>query len=164
MPGVIGWMSRTPRPVVAVVCVIAAVLILVGGVAHVADLVRHGLRPYAWAPHLLNLYWSSLAVLDPLAAVLLLRGRRLGLDLACGVMVTDLATNLYAAYGLLDRGFLAEPGLQRISAFAVFVLGSAPFVRRHLAPSRRPPSGEPAPGEPASGEPASGEPASGEPA
>lgn len=53
-------------------------LVLVGGVAHVADLVRHGLWPDAWAPGRLNLYWSSLAVLDPLAAVILLRGKRIG--------------------------------------------------------------------------------------
>ncbi|WP_329155634.1 hypothetical protein OHA63_11930 [Streptomyces anulatus] len=129
-----GWMSRsrTPRSTVVVVWVIAAVLVLVGGVAHVADLVRHGLWPYAWAPGWLNLYWSSLAVLDPLAAVFLLRGKRIGLDLACGVLVTDLAANLYAAYGLRDTGLLAEPGLQRVAVFAVFVLGSAPFVRRRL--------------------------------
>ncbi|MFF0192930.1 hypothetical protein ACFYT5_08425 [Streptomyces anulatus] len=44
-----GWMSRsrTPRSTVVVVWVIAAALVLVGGVAHVADLVRHGLWPYA---------------------------------------------------------------------------------------------------------------------
>ncbi|MFC8705368.1 hypothetical protein ACFUIV_24750 [Streptomyces anulatus] len=62
---------------------------------------------YAWAPGRLNLYWSSLAVLDPLAAFFLLRGKRIGLDLACGVMVTDLAANLHAAYGLRDTGLLA---------------------------------------------------------
>ncbi|MEU2577338.1 hypothetical protein ACIP3B_34365 [Streptomyces anulatus] len=129
-----GWMSRsrTPRSTVVVVWVIAAVLVLVGGVAHVADLVRHGLWPYAWAPGWLNLYWSSLAVLDPLAAFFLLRGKRIGLDLACGVMVTDLAANLYAAYGLRDTGLLAKPGLQRVAVFALFVFGSAPFVRRRL--------------------------------
>ncbi|MGW1293613.1 hypothetical protein [Streptomyces sp. NPDC002533] len=134
MTGVSGWMSpsRTPRAAVVVVWVIAAVLILVGGVAHVADLVSHGLRPFTWAPGWLNLYWSSLAVLDPLAAVLLLRGKRIGFDLACGVMVTDLAANLYAAHGLRDSGLLAEPGLQRVAVFTLFVLGSAPFVRRWL--------------------------------
>ncbi|MFG3406734.1 hypothetical protein [Streptomyces sp. NPDC048142] len=138
-----GWTSRrrTPRSAVVVVWVIAAVLILVGGVARVVDLVRHGLWPYGWAPGWLNLYWSSLAVLDPLAAVLLLRGKRIGLDLACGVMVTDLAANLYAAYGLRDSGLLAEPGLQRIAVFALFVVASAPFVRRWLVEEPVTPAG-----------------------
>ncbi|RPK83643.1 hypothetical protein [Streptomyces sp. ADI98-10] len=130
-----------PWPAVVVVWVIAAVLILVGGVAHVVDLVRHGLWAHAWAPGWLNLYWSSLAVLDPLAAVLLLRGKRIGLDLACGVMVTDLAANLYAAYGLRDSGLLAEPGLQRIVVFALFVFGAAPFVRRWLVQGPLSPAG-----------------------
>ncbi|MDX3342178.1 MULTISPECIES: hypothetical protein [Streptomyces] len=127
-----GWMSRTPRPTVAVIWAIAAVLILVGGVAHVGDLARQGLWAHAWAPGWLNLYWSSLAVLDPLAAVLLLRGKRIGFDLACGVMATDLAANLYATYGLRDSELLVEPGLQRVFIFALFVFGAAPFVRRWL--------------------------------
>ncbi len=124
--------GRAPWSVVVAVWVIAAVLILVGGVAHVVDLVRHGLWAYAWAPGWLNLYWSSLAVLDPLAAVLLLRGKRIGLDFACGVMVTDLAANLYAVHGLRGSGFLAEPGLQRVAGFALFVFAAGPFVRRWL--------------------------------
>ncbi|WP_239144244.1 hypothetical protein [Streptomyces sp. SID14515] len=47
-------------------------------------------------------------------------------------MVTDLAANLYAVYGLRGSEFLAEPGLQRIAVFALFVFGAGPFVRRWL--------------------------------
>ncbi|MFE2294850.1 hypothetical protein [Streptomyces sp. NPDC059452] len=127
-----GWMRAAPRWAVALVCVIAAVLVLVGGVAHLADLVRHGLRPYAWAPAWLNLYWTALTVLDPLAALLLLRGMRRGLDLACAILLTDLAANWYAVYGIQHSGLAAEPGLQRLTAFALLVLVAAPFLRKHL--------------------------------
>lgn len=127
-----GWMRRTPRWAVVLVCAYAAVLLCVGGVAHVTDLLRHGLRPYDWAPGWLNLYWSSLALLDTSAALLLLRGRRTGVDLACLVMATDLAANWYAVYGIQHRTLLDEPGLRRLTAFAVLVLGTAPFIRRHL--------------------------------
>ncbi|MFD3534657.1 hypothetical protein [Streptomyces sp. NPDC058664] len=128
----IGWMRHTPRWAVISVCVIAAVLLFVGASAHVADLLSNGLHPYAWAPSWLNLYWSSLALFDTLAAVLLIRGERRGTDLACAIMATDLAANWYAVYGIQHSCFAAQPGLQRLTVFAVLVLGTAPFIRRHL--------------------------------
>ncbi|MFB7913180.1 hypothetical protein [Streptomyces sp. NPDC056061] len=140
-----GWTRRTPRRAVALVWAYAAGLLLVGSVAHITDLLRHGLRPYPWAPDWLNLYWSSLALFDTLAAALLLRGRRAGVDLACTVMATDLAANGYAAYGVQHSTFLDQPGLQRLTLFAVLVLGTAPFVRRHLPPAGRIPPPAPIP-------------------
>ncbi|MFJ7988387.1 hypothetical protein [Streptomyces sp. NPDC096351] len=128
----IGWMRLTPRWAVASTCGIAAVLLLVGAVAHLTDLLNHGVHPYGWAPRWLNLYWSSLALFDTLAAVLLLRGRRRGLDLACAIMVTDLAANWYAVYGIQHSDLGAQPGLQRLTVFAALVLGTAPFLRRRL--------------------------------
>ncbi|MET9861751.1 hypothetical protein ABZY93_20990 [Streptomyces smyrnaeus] len=112
---------------------IAAGLLFVGGVAHLLDLLRHGLHPYDWAPTWLNLYWSSLVVLDPLAAVLLFRGKRRSADLACAIMATDLAANWYAVYGIQHSDFLAQPGLQRLTAFGAFVLVCTPFLRKHLS-------------------------------
>jgi hypothetical protein len=46
----IGWAYRTPRWVVSLVCVYAAGLLFVGAVAHLTDLLRHGLRLYDWTP------------------------------------------------------------------------------------------------------------------
>ncbi|MFJ1901860.1 hypothetical protein [Streptomyces sp. NPDC088115] len=127
-----GWMSRTPRHAVALVCAYVTGLLLVGSVAHITGLLQHGLHPYAWAPGRLNLYWTSLAPLDTLAALLLLRGKRAGVDLACAVTATDLVANWYAIYGIQHSHFTEQPGLQRLTAFAVLVLGTAPFVRGHL--------------------------------
>ncbi|MER7955798.1 hypothetical protein [Streptomyces sp. NPDC096030] len=128
----IGWMHHTPRWAVASTCGIAAVLLFVGAFAHVTDLFSHGLTPYDWAPGWLNLYWSSLALLGTLAAVLLIRGKRRGTDLACAIMATDLAANWYAVYGIQHSNLAAQPGLQRLGVFAALVLGTAPFIRRHL--------------------------------
>ncbi|MBP2580288.1 hypothetical protein J3A78_000766 [Streptomyces sp. PvR006] len=128
----IGWMRHAPRRVVLSVCVIAAVLLFVGASAHMADLLIHGLRPYDWAPGWLNLYWSSLALFDTLAAVFLIRGKRRGTDLACVIVATDLAANWYAVYGIQHSSLAAQPGLQRLTVFAALVLGTAPFIRRHL--------------------------------
>ncbi|MEU5598529.1 hypothetical protein [Streptomyces sp. NPDC020298] len=130
--GVIGWMRRAPLWAAIVTCGIVAGLLLVGAVTHITDLLRHGLHPYDWAPNWVNFYWSSLAALDPLAAILLIGGKRWGVDLACVIVMTDLAVNSYATYGIQHSTLAAEPGLQRLIAFAVLVLGSAPFIRRHL--------------------------------
>jgi hypothetical protein len=120
--------------VVALVMLYVAVLLLVGAASHFGDLLRDGLRPYEWAPDWLNLYWSSLAVLDSAAALLLLRGRRAGVDLMHMVMVTDLAANWYAAYGIQHLGVSARPELWRLAAFTLFVLATGPFVRARLLP------------------------------
>ncbi|WP_418955248.1 hypothetical protein [Streptomyces tritici] len=125
-------MSHAPRWAVALSLVIAAGLLCVGAVSHTMDLFRYGLRPYAWAPSWLNLYWSSLALFDLLAAALLLAGKRRGADLACVIMATDIAANWYAVYGIQHSSLHAQPGLQRLTAFAALVLATAPFLRRHL--------------------------------
>ncbi|MFF8913610.1 hypothetical protein ACF08M_09865 [Streptomyces sp. NPDC015032] len=125
-------MHHTPRWAVIWACVIAAGLLFVGVSAHVTDLLSHGLHPYDWAPGWLNLYWSSLALFDMLAAVFLITGKRRGIDLACAIMATDLAANWYAVYGIQHSNLAAQPGLQRLIAFAALVLGAAPFIRRHL--------------------------------
>ncbi|MEU7022601.1 hypothetical protein ABZ990_18340 [Streptomyces sp. NPDC046203] len=107
--------------------------LLIGTVTHVGDLLSHGLFPHAsFAPKWLNLYWSALAVLDPLTAVLLLRGRRVGADLLVVVMATDLAANLYAVYGPLGSSVGEQGGLQRLLAFGLFVFATAPWVRGGL--------------------------------
>ncbi|MFE0641694.1 hypothetical protein ACFW2Y_08805 [Streptomyces sp. NPDC058877] len=128
----IGWMHHTPRWAVISACGIAAVLLFVGAFAHVTDLLSHGLHPYDWAPGWLNLYWSSLALFDTLAAVLLIRGKRRGIDLACAIMATDLAANWYAVHGIQHSNLAEQPGLQRLAVFAALVLGTTPFIRRHL--------------------------------
>ncbi|MGA5425124.1 hypothetical protein [Streptomyces lavendulocolor] len=128
----IGWMRHTPHWAVVSACVVAAVLLFVGAFAHITDLLCHGLHAYDWAPGWLNLYWSSLALFDTLAAMLLIWGKRRGTDLACGIMATNLAANWYAVYSIQDSNLAAQPGLQRLTVFAAFVLGTAPFIRRHL--------------------------------
>ncbi|WP_245689690.1 hypothetical protein [Streptomyces chattanoogensis] len=130
----IRWIPRAPRWVVALVTVYIVVLVFVGAASHLADLIRSGLHPYSWAPDWLNLYWSSLAVFDSLAALLLVSGRRAGVDLTAAVMATDLMANWYAAYGIQHSDFFAQPGLQRLTAFTLLVLATGPFVRSRLSP------------------------------
>lgn len=129
----IGWIRQAPRWVVALVAVYVVVLVFVGAASHIADLVHSGLHPYSWAPDWLNLYWSSLAVFDSLAALLLVSGRKTGVDLTCVVVATDLMANWYAAYGIQHSDFFAQPGLQRLTAFTLLVLATRPMVRSRLS-------------------------------
>jgi hypothetical protein len=118
--------------VVLTAVAVAAVLLAVGTVSHVADFVRAGWTPYPWAPRWLNLYWTSLALFDTAAAVRLLAGRRPGADLAMAIMVTDLAANVYAAVGLRHADPFAEPGVLRLGVFTLVVLVVGPLMRPHL--------------------------------
>ncbi|MFJ2774878.1 hypothetical protein [Streptomyces sp. NPDC087300] len=127
-----GWMRHSPRWAVITTCCIAAAMLFIGALSHVVDLLAHGVKPYDWAPGWLNLYWSSLAVLDTLAAIYLIRGKRRGIDLACVIMITDTVANWYAVHTLQNSSLTAQPGLQRIIVFSALVLGSAPLIRRHL--------------------------------
>jgi ParB/RepB/Spo0J family partition protein len=77
----------------------------IGTVTHALDFWALGLRPYSWGPPILEAFWSSLVVLDPAAAGLLLFGkRRAGLALAAIIMVCDVAANSYAFFVLGIEG------------------------------------------------------------
>ncbi|MGA5820125.1 hypothetical protein ACPC54_19940 [Kitasatospora sp. NPDC094028] len=149
----IGRWRGAPRAVVAVTAVYVLVLAGVGVTVHVGDLLRAGLHPYPWAPAWLNLYWSSLAVLDALAALLLLAARPSGAVLTGVIMATDLAANAYAGFGLKGLGLAEQAGLQRIAAFTAFVALTAPWLTGRLrdagrAPARLPQSSSTPPRRP----------------
>jgi hypothetical protein len=137
IPGVVGWTRRTSPWVVALLFVYIAGLLFVGATSHIADLARGGLHPYPWAPDWLNLYWSFLAVFDSLAALLLVCGRRSGVDLACVIVATDLMANWYAVYAIQRSDVFAQPGLQRLTFFALLVLTTGPAVRSRLGSPHR---------------------------
>jgi hypothetical protein len=127
------------------VVVAAAVLVFgYGTAAHVGQLVTGGARPYPSAPAWLAVYFVSLTLLDPLAAILLALRRSTGLILGCAVLVSDAAANAYANY-VLDPapGITAgRVGQAVITVLAVALVIAAPRVRpwlRRYATAARPP-------------------------
>lgn len=99
----------------------------IGTVSHALDFWVQGLRPYSWGPPLLEVFWSSLVVLDfTVAALLLLCKLRWGLMLAAIIMACDVAANSYAYFVLGIEGFAVALPLQ--AAFLGFVLGSIGFL------------------------------------
>lgn len=137
-------MRRHGSMTLAQACALAVYLAAFGIAAafHARDVARRweqtgGLSlPYDFAPLPLNLFWTSLTLLDPLVIGLLVAGRRrLGLLLAAGVMTADVAVNSYAVFALDYAGFARSLPVQ--SAFLGFVLGSLPFLWPERAPERK---------------------------
>ena len=99
----------------------------IGTISHARDFWVLGLRPYEGAPILLEAFWSSLVVLDPAVAGLLVLGkRRAGLAMAAIIMVCDVTANSYAFFVLGIEGFAVALPLQ--AAFLGFALGSIGFL------------------------------------
>lgn len=111
-----------------------AVVLGYGGVVHVIQLVAGGFRPYLWAPAWLAIYFTSLTLADPLAAVLLWTRRASGLYLGGAILVTDALANGYATYALPGGGATARISQAVISLMAIAALASAPRVRPWLLP------------------------------
>lgn len=136
------WRRRwraVPRSIRLVVAV-QVVVLGYGGVVHVVQLATGGWPPYRWAPTWLAIYFTSLTVLDPLAASLMWARRTIGLYLASFVLVTDAAANGYSVYGLSGA-----PATARISQAIVSLLALAtvitflrirPWMLRHTPRTR----------------------------
>jgi hypothetical protein len=95
------WRRRwhdVPRGIVLAVAAEALVLGY-GTVIHLVQLAG-GWPPYPWAPAWLAVYFTSLTVLNPLAALMLLTRRSMGLYLAAVILITDAGANWYAGHHL----------------------------------------------------------------
>lgn len=98
----------------------------IGTVTHTLHLINVGWVVFDAAPTWMNVYWTALTGLDPLAAVLLLYRRPVGLALGAAIILSDVGINSYALYGLaLPFGFLS---LQLQTLFCGFLLGAAGFL------------------------------------
>jgi nicotinamide riboside transporter PnuC len=107
------------------------ILVLVAGLAvgtatHVENFMRAGFRPRPELPLACNLFWSSLTVVDPLVALLLLARPRVGVWVVVTLVAVDLCVNI-AMLGF-TAPVLAQLGYGLLCAAAV------PVVRRTANP------------------------------
>jgi len=111
-------MARSAR-LVWVLC------LAIGTCTHVASLIKCG-----WCsvgiPVASAVFWNSLAVLDPLAAVVLFVRPRAGVMLTMVIMVADVAHNVWAVTAL---GAMVWPVVAQ-AAFLAFALATAPAIWR----------------------------------
>ena len=98
----------------------------IGTITHTIHLVNVGRIVFDNAPVWMNVYWTALTALDPLAALLLIWRRPAGLALGGAIILSDVAINSHALYGLdLPFGFLS---LQLQTLFGGFLLGAVGFL------------------------------------
>ncbi|WP_293901188.1 hypothetical protein [Phenylobacterium sp.] len=100
-----------------------ALCLAIGTCTHVATLI------YGWndrVPLASVIFWNSLTVLDPLAAVLLFLRPRLGVVLTLAIMVSDVGHNIWAiaAFDAMVWPVAAQ------ALFLIFVLATAPLIWR----------------------------------
>jgi hypothetical protein len=107
-----------------------AACLLIGGLNHARILLRHGLLwDYGGVAPASAIYWTSLTILDPLAAALLFARPRLGIATAIALIVTNVVHNLgvtahYAPAGdFLTRA--SNPFMLSQIAFMLFVAATA---------------------------------------
>jgi hypothetical protein len=125
--GTIRSESVAPRIIVSLwVCAF-----VVGTVSHVLDIVQGGWLPYSRYALGLNLFWTALTFVDPLAALLLVYRRRAGVYVALSIISIDVAVN--AAVGLgefVKSGHFTFWGLSTQVPVGVFMWITAPILWR----------------------------------
>ena len=119
--------ARAVRP--DVILAVYVVAFTVGAVTHVADIVRWGILPRNQYHVAFNMFWTSLALFDPLAIVLLLRRQRSGILLGGLIIVLDVAVNVAAGvHEYVASGQFLMWGLLTQIPFALFLLVTAPSL------------------------------------
>lgn len=110
----------------------------IGTYTHLQAILTHGFLGQN-APLFFRIYWDSLTLFDPLAAVLVWVKPRWGIGLAILIMVTDIMINSFA----YSRGIFMEPvpgmvptDLFLQSLFGTYVFITAPFVLGKLKKDR----------------------------
>jgi hypothetical protein len=94
---------------------------------HVVQLFERGLVVYSDQPLAFNVFWTSLAVADPLGALLLNVRPRAGILLTLAIMIADVSINL-AAFGHFGLFAPANWRLWCQIGFALFALTAAPRI------------------------------------
>jgi len=87
----------------------------VATICHLFDIARGGWLPYTKYALGLNVFWTSLTFLDPLAIVLLLKRRRAGVCLALLIITVDVVVN--------DRGPFVDGRIADLSEAAARRIG-----------------------------------------
>jgi hypothetical protein len=107
---------------------------LEGSCVHILDLARDGIHAYASFPQVpLQVFFVSLAILDPLVAVLVGLTRREGVWLASAVMMTDVFANWWGNRHWLQDDPARLVWLSPITLFGLFVVASLLPLHRTVA-------------------------------
>jgi hypothetical protein len=116
-----------------------AACLLIGGVNHARILIEHGLFwDYGGVSRASAAYWSSLTILDPLAAALLFVRPKAGIVVTILLIVTNVIHNLavtarFAPAGALLPRVASDPFILSQIAFMLFVAATAHMAWKGMA-------------------------------
>ncbi|KUN37238.1 MULTISPECIES: hypothetical protein [Streptomyces] len=118
---------------------------LEGSCVHILDVARDGIHAYASFPQVpLQVFFVSLAILDPLVAVLVGLVRREGVWLASAVMATDVFANWWGNRHWLQDDPARLVWLSPITFFGLFVVAFLLPLHRTVARTASSPQTAPA--------------------
>ena len=103
---------------------------------HMMDIISGGFFPYTkkWGtPESLNLYWTSLTILDPLAIAALIINVRAGYVMALCIMFTDVPINLYANTYYWPLPLYENYSLLMQLSFLIFLLSTVHRIWKRTA-------------------------------
>ncbi len=124
-------MTSFPIRKKSTIVTVYALCFALGSMSHAKDFLVYGWRPYNAAPLPIEVFWSSLILVDlVVVGVLLSKHKRLGAILAISVMLTDVLINTYATI-VLEFDILVGP-LVLQSIFLGFILGTIGLVFQPL--------------------------------
>lgn len=132
------WKEHPPEA--AIILVIYSFGFFIGTYTHLQTIFTHGFLGQN-APLFLRIYWDSLTLFDPIAAVLVWVKPKWGIGLAVLIMVSDILINSFA----YTSGVFMEPvpgmvptDLFLQSLFGAFIFITAPLVPGKLKKHREP--------------------------
>ncbi|MDI6630057.1 MAG: hypothetical protein QME72_20260 [Rhodococcus sp. (in: high G+C Gram-positive bacteria)] len=125
-------MRSTPRHVDLLTYLFAAVFAY-GTAIHVVQLLGGGGDPYPGVPAAVAWFFLALVVLDPFAAILIIRRRRIGLVFGATILILDAAANgvvNYPPHDPTDGMTAGRVGQAVVTALAVLLVCTTPRLRR----------------------------------
>jgi hypothetical protein len=100
---------------------------------HIIDIQQDGLLGYTYVPLPINIYWTLLTFLDPLAIILLLFFPFPGMALSVLIMITDLAVNISVTlYYYFQTGAFSDGRLFLQVVFGLFVFFKVPLAWKRI--------------------------------
>jgi len=125
--------KRKELNIVRVIFIIYIIGFSYGTKNHIADIMRDGLFGYDYVPLPINIYWTLLTVLDPLAIILLIFLPFHGMALSVFIMASDIAVNLSVTlYFYFQTGVFSDGLLWAQAAFGFFVFVSVPIAWKRI--------------------------------
>lgn len=100
---------------------------------HIIDICNDGVLGYTYVALPINIYWTSLTALDPLAIILLIFSPFSGMMLSVCIMATDIAVNVSVTlYYYFKYGTFTLDRLHLQIAFGIFVFVTVPIAWKRI--------------------------------